>query len=105
MILVLSQSGPKGKNKLLADDCIKLLEHFTNKEGTPILYRNFDDNDIQSQLEKSKKIIMIIPEWNASIPYTLKKSIDESGWPSSIKNKTVGLIGTSGGQGGKHAWC
>ena len=100
MILVLSQSGPKGKNRLLADDCIRLLEHFTNDEGTSIVYRNFNDDDIQYQLEKSEKIVMVIPEWNASIPYTLKKTIDESGWPSSLKNKTIGLIGTSGGHGG-----
>ena len=43
---------------------------------------------------------MIVPEWNGSIPYTLKKMIDESGWPSQLKNKDIYLIGTSAGIGG-----
>ena len=46
------------------------------------------------------KILMVIPEWNRSIPYTLKSLIDNSGWPSKFKGKEVWMIGTSGGLGG-----
>lgn len=44
---------------------------------------------------QSDKIIMIVPEWNGSIPWTFKKMIDDSGWPSSLSNKDILLIGTS----------
>ncbi len=97
MILVLSQSGEKGKNKLLADDCIKLFHHIGFNSAH---YKNFDDENIQKYLKEATTILMIVPEWNLSIPYTLKKAIDESGWPSSLENKNIGIIGTSGGHGG-----
>ena len=38
---------------------------------------------------------MIVPEWNSSFPWTFKKMIDDSGYPSYFKGKEILLIGTS----------
>jgi NAD(P)H-dependent FMN reductase len=38
---------------------------------------------------------MIVPEWNGSFPYSFKKLIDDSGYPSWLKDKSILLIGTS----------
>tara|TARA_R100000005_G_C4924149_1_gene156086 strand:- start:164 stop:625 length:462 start_codon:yes stop_codon:yes gene_type:complete len=93
MILLLTQSSNTGGNYLLAQDCKKLIEHF----GKQAEIKNFDDN---IEIEKYESFFMIVPEWNRSIPYTLKSLIDNSGWPSKFNNKDVYLIGTSGGIGG-----
>jgi putative NADPH-quinone reductase len=91
MILVLTQSSNTGQNYLLAQDCQTLIKHFSEIEAD---IKNFDD-DID--LDLYDKILMIVPEWNRSIPYTLKSLIDNSGWPSEFKGKEVWMIGTSGG--------
>lgn len=54
---------------------------------------NFSDD---VNFDEFKRIIFVVPEWNGSIPWTLKKMIDDSGWPSKLKNKKVSIIGTSG---------
>lgn len=94
MILILTQSSNTGQNYLLAKDCQTLIKHFSEIEAD---IKNFDD-DIDLSLYD--KILMIVPEWNRSIPYTLKSMIDNSGWPSELKGKEVWMIGTSGGLGG-----
>ena len=94
MILILTQSSNTGQNYLLAKDCQTLIKHFSEIEAD---IKNFDD-DIDLRLYD--KILMIVPEWNRSIPYTLKSMIDNSGWPSELKGKEVWMIGTSGGLGG-----
>jgi NAD(P)H-dependent FMN reductase len=38
---------------------------------------------------------MIVPEWNGSFPFTVKKLIDDSGYPSLFEDKDILLIGTS----------
>ena len=93
MILLLTQSSKTGANYLLAEDCKKLIEHF-GKEAEIL---NFND---EVDVEKYESFFMIVPEWNRSIPYTLKSLIDNSGWPSKFNNKDVYMIGTSGGIGG-----
>jgi len=95
MILILTQSSKTGQNYKLAKDCQKLIKHFSNIESD---IRNFDDDDIDLTLYN--EVLMIVPEWNRSIPFTLKSLIDNSGWPSLLKNKLVWMIGTSGGFGG-----
>tara|TARA_R110000787_G_scaffold285493_2_gene401397 strand:+ start:841 stop:1206 length:366 start_codon:yes stop_codon:yes gene_type:complete len=60
---------------------------------------NFDAQHGEDLIEYDK-IVMIVPEWNRSIPFMLKQMIDNSGWPSTLKNKDIYLIGTSGGIGG-----
>lgn len=49
----------------------------------------------EEKILDSDKIIMIVPEWNGSFPWTFKKMIDDSGWPSYFKGKSILLIGTS----------
>ena len=49
----------------------------------------------ESHFENVDKIIMVIPEWNGSMPWTFKKLIDDSGWPSFFLRKQVLLIGTA----------
>ena len=93
MILILTQSSKEGVNYKIAKDCETLINLY-NKSCE---IKNFnDDIDVESY----DSFIMIIPEWNRSIPYTLKSLIDNSGWPSTFKDKDVFLIGTSGSLGG-----
>jgi NAD(P)H-dependent FMN reductase len=96
MILILTQSSKKGKNQLIAEDCATLVRHFFSNVESSI--RNFDEGHIP--FEDYDKVVMVVPEWNGSIPFTLKQMIDNSGWPSALKNKDIYLIGTSGGIGG-----
>ena len=93
MILLLTQSSNTGANYLLAQDCKKLIEHF----GKQAEIKNFDD---EINIEDYESFFMIVPEWNRSIPYTLKSLIDNSGWPTKFNNKDIYLIGSSGGIGG-----
>ena len=97
MILILTQSSKTGKNRLISEDCATLIKHFSGVEPS---IKNFDEVDEEYLKQDFDKIVMIVPEWNGSIPYTLKKMIDESGWPSQLKDKDIYLIGTSGGIGG-----
>jgi len=94
MILILTQSSNTGQNYLLAQDCKTLIKHFSGLDAD---ISNFDD---EVDIEMYDKVLMIVPEWNRSIPYTLKSLIDNSGWPSQFKGKEVWMIGTSGGLGG-----
>lgn len=93
MILLLTQSSKTGANYKIAEDCKKLIEHF----GKDAAIKNFDD---KIDIQEYESFIMIVPEWNRSIPFTLKSLIDNSGWPSAFNNKDVYMIGTSGGIGG-----
>jgi len=95
MILLLTQSSKTGANYKIAEDCKNLIRHF----GKDAEIRNFDDIG-REELKDYESFIMIVPEWNRSIPYTLKGLIDNSGWPSILQNKDVYLIGTSGSIGG-----
>ena len=94
MTLILTQSSKSGKNYELAHDCKILIKHFSDIDAD---IKNFDD-DIDLTLYN--EVLMIVPEWNRSIPFTLKSLIDNSGWPSLLKDKQVWMIGTSGGFGG-----
>jgi NAD(P)H-dependent FMN reductase len=71
-------------------ECINVLgsEHTYRLECDPQLVD-------QGDFEEVDRIIMIVPEWNASFPYSFKKLIDDSGHPSKLKGKRVLLIGTS----------
>lgn len=46
-------------------------------------------------LNGADAIIMIVPEWNISFPFSFKELIDASGYPSRFKDKPILLIGTS----------
>lgn len=93
MILILTQSSNTGANYKLGEDCKTLIEAF----GKTAEIKNFND---EIDIQEYESFIMIVPEWNRSIPFTLKSLIDNSGWPSAFNNKDVYMIGTSGSIGG-----
>ena len=93
MILILTQSSKTGANYKLGEDCKTLIESF----GKTAEIKNFND---EIDIQECESFIMIVPEWNRSIPFTLKSLIDNSGWPSAFNNKDVYMIGTSGSIGG-----
>lgn len=93
MILLLTQSSKTGANYKLAEDCKTLIKHF----GKTAEIKNFND---EIDIQEYESFIMIVPEWNRSIPFTLKSLIDNSGWPSAFYNKDVYMIGTSASIGG-----
>jgi NAD(P)H-dependent FMN reductase len=46
-------------------------------------------------LKGADGIVMIVPEWNGSFPFSFKELVDSSGYPSRFENKPILLIGTS----------
>ena len=103
MILILTQSTTKGANYRIAKDCSTIIEKIC---GIDPEIRNFNDlppHKLIRDIKEIDKIVMVVPEWNGSFPYTLKKMIDEGFDPATggpFKNKEVYLVGTSGGLGG-----
>lgn len=87
-ILILTQSSVDGMNYQLGKECSTLcgdnLIHLDNCSSFPA-----------SSIRDYDKIIMIIPEWNGSFPFTFKKLIDDSGYPSEFSGISILLIGTS----------
>jgi chromate reductase, NAD(P)H dehydrogenase (quinone) len=96
--LLLTQSGPDGKNQMILKDIGTIINTF-DRCGN-VIYKNFDDLSefgYGNEIKNADTIVMVVPEWNGSIPYMLKQSIDQSGWPSFYKEKEIVLIGTCGG--------
>jgi hypothetical protein len=90
-ILILTHSSPNGLNQRQAMECMNVI-------GFPHEYQLINDPELlkyDSVEEMPDRIIMIVPEWNGSFPYSFKKLIDDSGWPSWLKSKKILLIGTS----------
>jgi len=95
--LLLTQSGSSGKNQMILDDIRTLIQAYD--DHSHITKRNFSDlfpARTETEVRDADTIIMVVPEWNGSIPYTLKQAIDQSGWPSYFKGKDIALIGTCG---------
>jgi len=62
---------------------------------------NEEFNELTELLEKSEKIIFIIPEYNNSFPGVLKAFIDGLAYPNALRHKKAALVGISTGtQGG-----
>ena len=58
-------------------------------------------NRLAGLLDASEKLVIIVPEYNASYPGVLKAFIDGLAYPGGIRGKKVALVGlSSGGQGG-----
>lgn len=58
-------------------------------------------NEFKNAVEKAKKIVFIVPEYNNSYPGVLKAFIDGMSYPSGLANKKMALVGLSAGhQGG-----
>ncbi len=91
--LLLTQSTSTGKNWHILNDIQKLIEHYTQNAN---ISKSMEFDEPADKILEADVIIMVVPEWNGSIPYTLKKLIDESNWPSIFKGKKIVLIGTCG---------
>lgn len=58
-------------------------------------------NRLAAMLDTSAKVVIIVPEYNASFPGVLKAFIDGLTYPSVLQGKRAVLVGlSSGGQGG-----
>lgn len=87
-IQIITHSTENGLNANLAEKINKHIESLSDVVLNPELV-NFDG------ILKCDALIMIVPEWNGSFPYSFKKMIDDSRWPSIFKEKSIFLIGTS----------
>jgi chromate reductase, NAD(P)H dehydrogenase (quinone) len=90
-ILIISQTSQSGLNGLQMMEIVNILggkglEISTKKEANDVEHYDITNAD---------KIIMIVPEWNGSFPWTFKKLIDFSGYPSVLEDKPILLVGTS----------
>lgn len=88
-ILIVTHSTPTGLNQRQAMECANLIG-FTKHDLTICL----NPEEVED-ISIFDKIIMIVPEWNCSFPWTFKKMIDDSGYPSKLQDRKVLLIGTS----------
>ncbi len=89
-ILIITHSSLNGLNERQATECANVIgfEHFD-------ITRTSNPLDFGKHHLDCDKIIMIVPEWNTSFPWTFKKMIDDSGYPSYFKGKEILLMGTS----------
>ena len=90
-VLIVTQTSSEGLNNLQMMEIVNMLggkglEIHTIKEADTVEYYNLANAD---------QIIMIVPEWNGSFPWTFKKLIDYSGYPSVLEGKPILLVGTS----------
>ena len=90
-ILIITHSSNGGINQLQASECANVIG-FTRHNIRVVL----DPTEItKREIEECDRIIMIVPEWNSSFPWTFKKMIDDSGYPSIFEDKNIFLVGTS----------
>lgn len=90
-ILIITHSSHNGLNQRQAMECANVIG-FVNHKIAVIL----DPTTVTEDVIKSHdRIIMIVPEWNSSFPWTFKKMIDDSGYPSIFEGKNIFLVGTS----------
>ena len=95
--LILTESSPTGKNMKIAEDIKKIIDATSEISDEVTVLSSFKMSKIiHGSIELYDHIIMVVPEWNGSFPYTLKHLIDNSDWPSHFENKKVTLIGTCG---------
>ncbi|MDO7851507.1 NADPH-dependent FMN reductase [Hymenobacter convexus] len=58
-------------------------------------------NRLAAMLDVGQKLVIVVPEYNASFPGVLKAFIDGLAYPGGIAGKKAALVGlSSGGQGG-----
>jgi chromate reductase len=89
-ILVITHTAEGGLNFRQAMECLNLIGSNYNTEvrKNPMSVSNED-------LKNADFVIMIVPEWNGSFPFSFKELIDASGYPSRFSEKRILLIGTS----------
>ena len=89
-LLILTHSSDGGLNFRQAMEILNLVNSRANAQVkiSPMSVNN-------EELSNSDAIIMVVPEWNGSFPFSFKELIDSSGYPSRFKGKPIMLIGTS----------
>lgn len=90
-VLIITHSSDSGLNFRQMKEIENLLG-YSNYEITSCIN---PEKIVEWDVVNSDKIIMIVPEWNGSFPWTFKKLIDDSGWPSFFADKEILLVGTS----------
>jgi hypothetical protein len=91
-IAILTESSKEGKNQILAQFCSIYCDSVLTKAKIDIYNFSAFEN---VWINHYDSFIMIVPEWNGSFPFTVKKLIDDSGYPSLFQDKDILLIGTS----------
>ncbi len=89
-VLIITHSSDGGLNFRQSMEIYNMINHLYDVEirKSPMSVNNSDLNDADG-------IIMIVPEWNGSFPFSFKELIDASGYPSRFSGKKILLIGTS----------
>ena len=91
-IAILTESSKEGINQNLAEFCSTYCSSLFGEAEIEIFnFSNFEN----VWISRYDSFIMIVPEWNGSFPFTVKKLIDDSGYPSLFEDKDILLIGTS----------
>ena len=62
--------------------------------------KNPDFNQFKDVVEKARKMVFIVPEYNNSYPGVLKAFIDGMSYPSGLAQKKMALVGLSAGHQG-----
>ena len=91
-LIIITQSSIDGLNYRISES----IKEVVSKGNNDVVIIECDPTKITNEsILSSTHIIMVVPEWNGSFPYTFKQLIDNSGWPGSFKGKSIMLIGTS----------
>ena len=90
-ILIITHSTPNGLNGRQVSECANVIG-FTNHNIKMILN---PEEVTKNDIDEHDRIIMIVPEWNSSFPWSFKKMIDDSGYPSHFEDKNIFIVGTS----------
>jgi hypothetical protein len=91
-IAILTESSREGINQNLAEFCSMYCLNLFDEAEVDIFNFSLFEN---IWIPRYDAFIMIVPEWNGSFPFTVKKLIDDSGYPSLFEDKNILLIGTS----------
>ena len=92
-------------NELEAPNLLLDLSGLPADFTTTALYENTgknpDFNQYKDVVERARKMVFIVPEYNNSYPGVLKAFIDGMTYPSGLANKKIALVGLSSShQGG-----
>ena len=71
-ILIISQTSSEGLNNLQMMEIVNIL----GGKGLDIATIKQADIVENTDIQRADKIIMIVPEWNGTFPWTFKKMID-----------------------------
>ena len=93
-ILIITHGLDNGTNNRQAMECANVIGG-TPSNNAETTVKNDPLSVSREDILEADKIVMVVPEWNCSFPWTFKKMIDDSGYPSAFNGKPVFMIGTS----------